>query len=416
MTQQQQIYSQTYDNGLVLVAEPMDWLDSAAFSLLVPAGCVHDPTDRGGLATLTCEMALRGSGSRDSRQFVAELDNLGIERGDAVSDAHTSFSVATLAASLPAALGIYADLVQKAHLPVEQLEPSRQTALQELAAVADEPAHKVMLEVRRRHYRAPWGRPSQGEAAALEAASLADIRGHYERNFRPNGAILGVAGKFQWSELRDLVGKLFGGWRSRDVKTPPEAQGGLPGAHLEHSANQTQIGVAYPSVPYRHPDYFQAWGAVGVLSGGMSARLFTEVREKRGLCYSVSAMYHTLRDCASVLSYAGTSAERAQETLDVLVGELIRLKDGVQTHEIDRLKARIKSGLVMQQESSSARSGAVARDWYHLGRVRSMSEIATLVDGLTCASISNYLAAHPPGNFTIVTLGPKPLEAPRGVS
>ena len=91
---------------------------------------------------------------------------------------------------------------------------------------------------------------------------------------------------------------------------------------MPHEGNQTQIGIAYDSVPYRHPDYFQAWGAVGVLSGGMSSRLFTEVREKRGLCYSVYASYHTLRDRASVLCYAGTSAERAQETLDVTLGEL----------------------------------------------------------------------------------------------
>ena len=106
-------------------------------------------------------------------------------------------------------------------------------------------------------------------------------------------------------------------------------------------------------MPYRHPDYFQAWGAVGVLSGGMSARLFTEVRERRGLCYSVYASYHTLRDRGGVFCYAGTSAERRQETLDVTLGELVRLAQGIEEHELDRLKARIKSALIMQQESSS---------------------------------------------------------------
>ncbi|MEX0978312.1 MAG: insulinase family protein, partial [Pirellulales bacterium] len=165
-----------------------------------------------------------------------------------------------------------------------------------------------------------------------------------------------------------------------------------------------------------HPDYFQAWGAVGVLSGGTSARLFIEVREKRGLCYSVYATMHTLLDRGCVLCYAGTSAERAQETLDVLLSELVRLAEGVEAGELNRLKARMKSSLIMQQESSTARSGAIARDWYHLGRVRTMDELSRLLDELSCQSINAYLAAHPPGDFTIVTLGPQPLEVPRGVS
>ncbi|MBX7166887.1 MAG: insulinase family protein [Pirellulales bacterium] len=393
----------------------MDWLDSAAFSLLVPAGSAYDPDDKPGLASLTCELALRGAGPRDSRQFVCDLDNLGVERAESVSDAHTSFSVATLAASLPKALAIYADVLREAHLPGDQLEASRQGVLQELRAVEDEPAHKVMLELRRNLYQSPWGRPSLGEVAALESATLADVQTQYRRLFRPNGAILGVAGRFDWDVLRAQVAELFGDWQPQSVELGPESQRPPRVVHIDHETNQTQIGVAYPSVPYRHPDYFEAWGAVGVLSGGMSARLFTEVREKRGLCYSVSASYHTYRNRGAVLCYAGTSAERAQETLDVLVGELVRLKAGVLAHELDRLKARIKSGLVMQQESSSARSGAVARDWYHLGRVRSMDEVATRVDQLSCESISAYLAANPPQAFTIVTLGPKALEVPCGI-
>jgi predicted Zn-dependent peptidase len=148
----------------------------------------------------------------------------------------------------------------------------------------------------------------------------------------------------------------------------------------------------------------------------MSSRLFTEVREKRGLCYSVYATMHTLRDRGSVLCYAGTSAERAQETLDVTVSELVRLVEGIREDELSRLKARIKSSLIMQQESSSSRSGAIARDWYHLGRVRTLDEVSRLLDALKCQSINTFLAANPPQDFTIVTLGPKPLEVPVGIS
>jgi predicted Zn-dependent peptidase len=113
-----------------------------------------------------------------------------------------------------------------------------------------------------------------------------------------------------------------------------------------------------------------------------------------------------------VLCYAGTTTERAQETLDVTHAELVRLGQGIEQGELDRLKARIKSGLIMQQESTSARSGAIARDWYHLGRVRSLDELGGEIDALTAATINAYLAGHPPTEFTFATLGPQPLTIP----
>jgi predicted Zn-dependent peptidase len=408
----QTFHNRTYDNGLVLVAESMPSLESAAISILVPAGCAYDPADRLGLSTLTCEMALRGAGPRDSRQFIEDLENLGVQRGESVSAAHASISAATLATNLPAALALYADLLLRPHLPEDQLEAGRMVAIQDLRAIEDDPAHKVMLETRRRHYPEPWGRSSEGELPALEAMTIDDIRAAFERLYRPNGAIIGVAGNIDWPLLEDLIGNLFGEWKPVDV--PPPATGAARDKidHISHESNQTQIGIAYASVPFNHPNYIQASGAVGVLSGGMSARLFTEVREKRGLCYTVYANYHTLKDRACVLCYAGTTAERAQETLDVTLGELRRLSSGVEPHELDRLKARVKSGLIMQQESSSARAASVAREWYHLGRVRSMAEISRLVDSLTAESLSKYLADNPPTDFTIVTLGPEPLAVP----
>ncbi len=288
--------------------------------------------------------------------------------------------------------------------------------LQELRAVEDEPSQKAMLELRRHVYGEPWGRPSHGEIEAVEAISEGDIRRAYEAGFRPNGAIIGIAGKVDWPRLKDAVGRLFGDWRPR-VEQPPASNSHLERRrHIEQESNQTQVAIGYPSVPYRDPDYFQASGAVGVLSGGMSSRLFSEVREKRGLCYSVYASYHTLKDRAAVLCYAGTSADRAQESLDVTLGELTRLAEGIRPEELERLKARVKSNLIMQQESSSARSSAIARDWYHLGRVRTLDEVSSLVDGLSCQSINDYLAAHPPGDFTIITVGPQALEAPLGIS
>jgi predicted Zn-dependent peptidase len=192
--------------------------------------------------------------------------------------------------------------------------------------------------------------------------------------------ILSVAGNIEWTPLCDQVERLFGDWKTGDepaVRLGPEPK---KRAHISKDTTQTQIALAYQSVPIGHADYYAAMGAVNVLSGGMSARLFTEVREKRGLCYSVWASYQTFKDRASILCYAGTTNERAQETLDVTLGELRRLADGIEQEELDRVKAGLKSSLIMQEESTSARAGTLASDWYYLGRVRSFDEIQAAIE------------------------------------
>jgi predicted Zn-dependent peptidase len=361
-------------------------------------------------------MMLRGAGPRDSRTWISDLENLGVERGESVGVAQATYSGATLRDNLPAALGLFADLIRRPHLPADQLDAGRSACLQELRAIDDEPSHKLMIELRRRRYPDPWGRSSHGEEPAIRAATIADVRDFHGRHYRPNSTILAVAGNFDWKRLCDHVEQLFGDWQPGDAREPLGANGKPAGNHISFQSNQSHVGIAYPSIPYKHPDYFQAWAAVGVLSSGSSSRLFTEVRERRGLCYTVYASLHTQRDRASVLCYAGTTAERAQETLDVTVSELLRLGKGVEQSELDRLKARIKSSLIMQQESTSARSGALARDWYHLGRARSLDEVGKLVDDLSAHTINEFLRANPPQDLLVVTLGPQPLEVPVGIS
>ena len=410
------IHTHTLANGMVLVGEVTDALQSAALTLMVPSGYSTDPSDRLGISSLLCDMVLRGAGERDSRSLVNDLEILGVERGESVGASQTSFSAATLATNFSDALAIYADLVRRPHLPKAQLEAGKLVCLQELRGVEDEPSQRLMVHLRSRAYPRPWGRSSNGTELGITQCSADEVVSHWSRNFRPNGTILGVAGNFDWPHLIDACESLFGDWSGSDSKPIEEAPSTVDEPHVQHDSKQCHIGIAFPSVPYRDPDYLRAWAVVGVLSGGMSSRLFTEVREKRGLCYTVNASLQTQLDRARVLCYAGTTAERAQETLDVTFAELLRLRDGIQQQELDRLKARIKSGLIMQQESTSARSSAIARDWYHLGRVRTLDEVGQLIDALTAENINEFLTAHPPNEFTFATLGPQPLELPSELS
>ena len=410
--QQRTIETHQLANGLTLLAEPVATAESAAFTLMVPCGSSNDPVDRLGLSNILCDMVMRGAGDRDSRALINDLEVLGVERGESVGISQTSFSGATLADNLLDALTIYADIVLRPQLPADQLDAAKMVCLQEIHGVEDEPSQKLMDELRRRTYPDPWGRTSHGNEAGVEASTAAEVQAQWAANFRPNGAILGVAGKIDWDQLVELVESQFGAWNPVDAIKPTETKVADSSPHTDFEGNQCHIGISFPSVPYSHAKYLQAWAAVGVLSGGMSARLFTEVREKRGLCYSVSASLQTQRERASVMCYAGTTSERAQETLDVTYGELIRLREGVLQSELQRLKARIKSGLIMQQESTSARSGSIARDWYHLGRVRTLDELGRQVDELSAHSINAYLDEHPPADFTFATLGPQALKIP----
>jgi predicted Zn-dependent peptidase len=406
----QQIWHHTFANGLTLLAERMDHVRSAAVNFLVSAGCVYDPTEQLGLASVLSDMITRGAGERDSRALSLALDNLGLDRDESVGQLHQRFWGATLATNIPAALEIYADILRRPHLPESELDAVKALGLQDLQALEDDPKGKVMVELRRRYWPLPLGRDRRGTPEGLKHISAASVRQHYERTFGPQGMIVSVAGNIDWPALRDQVERLFGDWTSAAAPSLKlkKAVGGR--AHLPKETTQTQIAIAYPSVPFGHAEYYAAQGAVQVLSGGMGARLFTEVREKRGLCYSVWASYQTFKDRACILGYAGTTNERAQETLDVTLAELKRLAEGVTDEEVERVRAGLKSSVIMQEESTSARAGALASDWYYLGRVRPIEEIQAAIDSLTPHSIVAHVKQYPPQDMTVVTLGPKPLK------
>lgn len=406
------VYSHTFPNGLTLLCEPMTHVRSAALNILVPAGCVYDPPARAGIGTLLAELITRGAGERDSRELTLAFDNLGLDRSESVGSMHMRFAAATLARNLPAALELYADVLLRPHLPDDELEPVQMLALQDLQGLEDEPRQKALLELRRRHYPTPLSNDRHGTAEGIKSVTSEIVRQHYSEYIRPNGTIISVAGNVEWEPIRDQIGRLLGGWEPGNDH--PLTYGPVTGgtSHLTKDTAQTQIGIAYPSVPFGHADYYAAMGTVNVLSGGMSSRLFTHVREERGLCYSVWASYATFKDRGSMLAYAGTTTERAQETLDVTVRELRRMVDGVDADEVNRVRAGLKSSLIMAEESTGSRAASIASDWYYLNRVRSFDEIQSAIDSLTPECIVDYCRRYPAEGFTIVTLGREPLKMP----
>lgn len=397
---------------MVVLAERMEHVRSAAINFLVPAGYANDPSGKLGLSSVLAELITRGAGERDSRQLNLALDNLGVDWDTATGTLNMRFWGATLSRNIPAALEIYADILRRPHLPADDLEPAQALALQDIQSLEDAPQQKVMVELRRRYYPAPLNKDRWGRAEDIESLTIEDVQRQYRRLFRPNGTILSVAGNIDWESLKAQTERLFGDWPAGEAVPVTPHQHAPQSGYIQKDTQQTQVALAFPSVPVAHPDYYAARAAAGVLSGGMSSRLFTEVREKRGLCYSVSAWHEPLKDRGSMFAYVGSAVAQAQEALDVLVAELRRLKDGISDDEIDRVKAGLKSSLIMQEESTSARAGSIATDWYYLGRVRSLDELQAAIDGLSPAAVLGYLERSPVKDLTIVTLGPEPLQLP----
>ena len=308
------------------------------------------------------------------------------------------------------ALAIYADVLRRPALPESQFEDGRQVCFQEIAALEDDLAQRAILQLRQNIYGSIDGRYSEGSMESVAGLSMQDVQAFFKAYYRPNGMIIACAGKIDFDSLRDHVEKLFGDWQPNEISPAENVVATNRYQHIEHESEQTHIALAYPGFTYSDSEFYLNRGAVGVLSGGMSSRLFTEVREKRGLCYSVFASCHTLLDKASVICYSGTSSDRAQETLDVIVEQLQLMADGIHEDELRRLKVQIRSGMIMQQESCQARARSIASDWSHLGRVRLLDEINDAINSLTVDSINEFLREQPPANFNVVTLGPSPLK------
>jgi predicted Zn-dependent peptidase len=405
-----EIHQTTLSNGLTVLVETMPAVQSAAFSLLIPAGSAFDPSGQNGTANALADWITRGAGSMSSRELLSAFDRLGIQAHESSSLHHLAISGSCLAANLPAALRLYGEVIRHPQFNEDDFEAVMAGVEQSLLAIEDEPRQKAMFELIRRCFPSPWGQPAEGTLADLERITPESVRAQFQCCVRPGNAILGIAGNVSLTDLMPVLEEAFSGWTGANEIVLKTGDRGAFREHLPHESTQTHIGVAYPAVAYAADNYYQAWAAVNVLSGGMSSRLFTEVREKRGLCYSVYASLNSLKDQGQVLCYAGTTAERAQETLDVLLHELVRLGDGIEEAELARCKARAKSSLIMAQESTGGRAGSLARNWFYLGRVVTLDEVRAKIEALTTNSVLEYIQAHPAGNFTVLTIGPEPLN------
>jgi predicted Zn-dependent peptidase len=398
------------NSGLNVIVQPVEHVESASFTFLLPGGSALLPDGCCGAAAVLNDWLFRGAGPYNSRRLIDALDSLGLHRQSGASPDYLSYGGSLESGNLFKALELYADILLRPHLDSALFEPSRQLALQELEALEDDPPSKVSLCLYERFYPDPLGRPPLGKEEDLRRLTPEQTRQVKSRLFNWSGAVLAVVGKIHTDALLSRVESLFG-------QTPPSKSDQFslrpPAGGYQHIPNpgaQVHIGFMTEVPPFGSPLSYQILAVSAIFGGGMSSRLFTEVREKRGLCYAVGTRYHSLRSRAGLVGYTGTTPDKADETLAVILSEFQRLRNGVTEDELSRARTGLKSTMIMQNESTAATAFRLAADKFFLNRIRPLEEIRQAIESLTPQSVQEFLDGPFLKQFTFVSLGPKPLQ------
>ena len=399
-----------FANGLTLALEEQPWNPGVSAVLLIPAGATTDPPHLSGAASVIETWLWKGTRKRSAQELAGAFDSLGVQRDGGAGREYTSFVASFLANSLSEVLALYAELLQEPAFPPEGFNQALALSMQELASLEDQPARKLSLRLRREVFQSPHGQSVLGSKETLAALTPELLENEYRRRYTPQGTILALAGGLDFESAKATVEEAFGAWEGPSPQFPEVVLTPVHSIRIDKSTAQAQIGLIYPDTGPEDPNFYASRLALQVLSGGMSSRLFTEVREKRGLVYSVSARPTSFKGFSYLYAYAGTTPERTKETLQVLQTEIERLASGVSADELARAQVGLRAGLIMQQESSRARAQIMAGDLFLLGRVRPLEEVERHILALDLTSLNEFLSTHPYRDPWVGTLGPASLE------
>lgn len=401
--------------GMPLIVETIPGVRSAALTWLVPAGSACSTDEQDGHAALLGELILRGAGGLDARQHSEALARLGVQRSSAVLTHHLQIGATMLGSRVDEALPLLTSMVTAPALAESALEPTRSLALQSLEALDDDPQSLVMLRLKEQHQPPPLNRHGYGRLDVLEAATIDALRDSWSKVARPGGSILALAGDVDADVVTRRLDELLSGWTgstSPVTAIAPPKRGRL---HLDDETAQTHLALAWDAPREAEPTSMLERLLIRVLGSGSSSRLFSEVREKRGLCYSVFAAYSGGRDTGMISAYAGSTPERAHTTLEVILEQVESLRAGPTDAEFRRAVVGLKSALVMQGESTPARAASLASDFFRLGRARPLGEIAAEVDRVSFAELCGYASTRRFEPMTMVSIGPASPESSMSV-
>ena len=397
-------------NGLTVIVEEMPHVESVAYEISIPGGIVHDESSREGESLLLSELLGRGAGDLDSRGLSDAFDRKGIRHQESVGSDRFFLRGVLLPEAYGEAMRLSSLMICSPLLPVDAIDPIRSLLLQDIASLEDSPGRKAQLELSKRYYPAPYSRSSMGTKEGIAAITHSSLTTRWKKSFGASGAILSVAGKISKQQVLESVERFFPEWKGETPRRIPfGAYPHFTYEHLPSESAQEQIAFVVPGPTYESPWYYHGFVLSTILSGGMFGRLFVEVREKRGLCYTVYARFGATKDYGAMHGYAGTTPQRADETLSVIQAEFRRLKGSISDEELARAKANLKASLIMNDESSSGRASTNSGAYWMAGEIRSNEEIKRAIEKISIAELEQFVELFPVEKMAVLTLGTRKL-------
>jgi predicted Zn-dependent peptidase len=377
----------TLPSGLTVVTDAMPHLETASLGVWVGAGSRDELPDEHGISHLLEHMAFKGTGRRSARQIAEEIEAVGGDLNAATSVETTTFYARTLKADVPMALDVLSDILANPAFDAEELARERNVIVQEIGAAEDTPDDIVFDHLQSTAFpNQPVGRSILGTRESVCSFTADSLRGYLTRNYRAPDMVVAATGAVEHRDILAQVETLFAGF-GHPAGPQPQAARYAGGTYVEaRDLEQAHLAFALEGLPQRDPALFSLQVFTNVLGGGMSSRLFQEVRETRGLCYTISAFHMPYSDTGLFGVYSGTDDRDAPELMTVVIDEIARAAETVTEAEVNRAKAQMKAGLLMALESSGARAEQIARQIMVHGRIIPSAELVARIDAVTVDS------------------------------
>jgi predicted Zn-dependent peptidase len=397
--------------GVECAVLPLPRRHVASLHLRVLAGCCNEPADLLGVARMVEETLDKGTQSFTGPQLSDAFDAIGAAHNSGTGRETTTFTCTMLPEHLDRAIELHAEFLRRPTFPDDAVEVSVALGQQELTALEDEP-HGLLDKYLSKQAHGPLlGRHPLGEPETIAKVSRRSVEDYWRAYYHAGRMLVAVAGPVEPRRVLDAISRHFDqfGSAASEGRSPYPVEFSAKTVHWQKELEQNHIGICWPGVAATQEQYPVQQVIVGILAGGMSGRLFTEVREKRGLVYWVSAWHETPRGSGMMFLGASTTPERSDQTYDTLLREVDRLGEDLTQEELDRAVTGILANWETRGDTTRSRCAELVGDLYFFARPVPVEEKIAKVQAVSIPKIKQYLREHPRDRLCTVTLGPRPL-------
>lgn len=388
------IQIQTLSNGFRVVTEHMPGLASASIGIWVGAGARHEAEDQNGIAHFLEHMAFKGTERRTSLQIAEAIEDVGGYINAYTSREVTAYYARVLQQDVPLAVDLISDIVLNPTFDPREIEIERGVILQEIGQALDTPDDIIFDWLQEVAYpEQPIGRTILGTSERVQGFGRADLSQFVKEHYGPDQMILAAAGAVDHDSLVRLAEQTFGHLAPRGSEALVGAVFGGGEIKRVKTLEQAHVALAFEQPGYRDSRIYTAQIYSAVMGGGMSSRLFQELREKRGLCYTIFAQVGAHADTGTLTLYAGTGADDVADLVDVSLQEMRRAADDITEVEVARARTQMKAGMLMGLESPSSRAERLARVVGIWDRVPPLAEVVEKIDAVDLAAVRAHAGA-----------------------